>query len=126
MRPESEWQTRKKRIDEKLRSLPQPWDIVPYHDGLDTASLHAVAVEEYPTESGPADYALFVNGQLMGFIEAKKVAVSPQNVLEQAKRYSRTATDGPGNWNDYRVPFLYSTNGEQVFFIDVRRGGIPT
>jgi type I restriction enzyme, R subunit len=118
--PESEWLTRKKRIDAKLKSLSQPWDIVPYSVDLDTSSLHAVAVEEYPTESGPADYALFVNGQLLGFIEAKKVAVSPQNVLEQAKRYSKTATDGPGNWNGYCVPFLYSTNGEQVFFIDVR------
>jgi len=118
--PESEWQTRKKRIDEKLRSLPQPWDIVPYREELDTSSLHAVAVEEYPTASGPADYALFVHGQLLGFIEAKKVAVSAQNVLEQAKRYSRTAADGPGTWNNYRVPFLYSTNGEQVFFIDIR------
>ena len=120
MTPESEWLTRKKRIDAKLRSLPQPWDIMPYRDGLDTTSLHAVAVEEYPTKSGPADYALFVEGQLLGFIEAKKVAVSPQNVLEQAKRYSKTATVGPGDWNGYRVPFLYSTNGEKVFFVDVR------
>ena len=60
MTPEKEWQTRKKRIDTRLRSLAQPWDIVPYRDDLDTASLHAVAVEEYPTTSGPADYALFV------------------------------------------------------------------
>ncbi|HEX3034598.1 MAG TPA: DEAD/DEAH box helicase family protein, partial [Thermodesulfobacteriota bacterium] len=46
--------------------------------------------------------------------------VSPQNVLEQAKRYSRGAFDGSGNWNGYRVPFLFSTNGEVVWFIDVR------
>ncbi len=120
MTPESEWQTRKQRIDTRLRSLVQPWSIVPYRDDLDTSSLHAVAVEEFPTASGPADYALFVNGRLLGFIEAKKVSVSSQNVLEQAKRYSRTVADGPGNWNQYRVPFLYSTNGEQFHFIDVR------
>ncbi|NQU41008.1 MAG: DEAD/DEAH box helicase family protein [Lentisphaerae bacterium] len=118
--PESEWQTRKKRIDAKLRALTQPWDIVPYRADLDTSSLHAVAVEEYPTASGPADYALFVHGQLLAFIEAKTVAVSPQNVLEQAKRYSKTATDGPGIWKEFRVPFLYATNGEQCFFIDIR------
>lgn len=111
MPDESEWQTRKKRIDDKLRSLSQPWDIILHRDGLDTGTLHAVAVEEYPTESGPADYALFVHGKLLGFIEAKKVSLSPQNVLEQAKRYSKTATSGPGNWYGYRVPFLYSANG---------------
>jgi hypothetical protein len=46
--------------------------------------LKRVAVTEYPTENGPADYALFVDGQFPGIIEAKKVSVDPQNVLEQA------------------------------------------
>ena len=50
---------------------------------------HFHAVEEYPTETGPADYALFVNGKLLGIIEAKKIAIGAENVLEQAKRYSK-------------------------------------
>ena len=29
-------------------------------------------------------------------------------------------TDGSGNWHGYRVPFLYSTNGEVIHFVDVR------
>lgn len=117
---EREWETRKKRIDSRLRALSQPWKIVKYRDGLDTSSLQYHAVEEYPTASGPADYALFVKGKLLGIIEAKKVTVGPQNVLEQAKRYSRTAFDGTGNWQGYRVPFLYATNGEVIYFLDVR------
>ena len=117
---EPEWKTRKKRIDKRLAALPQPWTIIKYKEGLDTASLAAHAVAEYPTENGPADYALFVQGQVLGIIEAKKVSIGAQNVLEQAKRYSRGASDGPGNWHGFRVPFLYSTNGEIVYFIDVR------
>ena len=117
---EPEWKTRKKRIDKRLAALPQPWTIIKYKEGLDTASLAAHAVAEYPTENGPADYALFVQGQFLGIIEAKKVSIGAQNVLEQAKRYSRGASDGPGNWHGFRVPFLYSTNGEIVYFIDVR------
>jgi type I restriction enzyme R subunit len=35
------------------------------------ASL-GVAVKEYPTDSGPADYVLFVDRQPMGVIEAKR------------------------------------------------------
>ena len=117
---ESEWQTRKKRIDAKLRSLNPSWTIIRYHDGLDVSTLQRHAVEEYPTENGPADYALFVNGVLLGIIEAKKVTVNPQNVLEQAKRYAAGATSGPGNWNGLHVPFLYATNGEIIWHLDTR------
>lgn len=117
---ELEWQTRKERIDTRLKGLPQPWDIIKYKEGLETNNLNACAVEEYPTENGPADYALFVQGKLLGIIEAKKVSISPQNVLEQAKRYSKGAADGSGIWNGFRVPFLYATNGEVIHFADVR------
>ena len=117
---EAEWLTRKKRIDTRLRAMTPPWKIVRYHNGLDLSALHGVAVEEFPTENGPADYALFVDGVLLGIIEAKKVAVNPQNVLEQAKRYAQGAATGPGNWNGFRVPFLYATNGEIIWHLDVR------
>jgi type I restriction enzyme R subunit len=61
---------------------------------MDYSGLSCHAVEELPTQSGPADYGLFVDGQLLGILEAKKVAVSPQNVLEQAKRYAKGAVQG--------------------------------
>jgi type I restriction enzyme R subunit len=117
---EAEWLTRKLRIDTRLRALNPPWQIIPWHDGLDTSKLTCHAVTEFPTENGPADYALFVDGILIGIIEAKKIAVNPQNVLEQAKRYSRGAANGPGNWNGFHVPFLYATNGEIIWHLDVR------
>ena len=116
----SEWQTRKQRIDARLRAVQPPWQIIRYHDGLDLSGLTCHAVEEFPTANGPADYALFVRGVFLGIIEAKKVAVNPQNVLEQAKRYSEGARNGPGNWNGYHVPFLYATNGELIWHLDVR------
>jgi type I restriction enzyme R subunit len=118
MSQESESKTRKQRINTKLKSLN--WQIVKYRDGLDTSALQCHAVEEYPTANGPADYALFVKARLLGVVEAKKVAVGAQNVLEQAKRYSRGVFNGIGNWRGYRVPFLYSTNGENIYFLDVR------
>jgi len=115
---ESEWQTRKRRIDTRLRALG--WKIMPHTPGMDTSKLDAVALEEYPTGHGPADYALIVRGQLLAIVEAKKVTVNPQNVLEQAKRYALGATNGPGNWDGYRVPFLYATNGELIWHLDTR------
>jgi len=120
---ESEKLTRKKRIDKRLKSSLLNWKIIPYKDGLNTSNLDAYAVEEYPTETGPADYALFVNGQLLGVIEAKKITVGVENVLEQAKRYSKGVPNTFGEWREYKVPFLYSTNGEMIFYLDVRKKG---
>src|SRR5205814_641604 len=112
---EAEWQTRKQRIDARLRTLQPAWKIVRYSDGLDLTALDCHAVEELPTANGPADYGLFVCGKLLGIIEAKKVTVNPQNVLEQAKRYASGAFAGSGNWNAFKVPFLYASNGELVW-----------
>jgi len=117
---ESEWQTRKQRIDARLRSLSPSWQIIPWREGFTLSTLARHCVTEFPTANGPADYALFVNGVLLGIIEAKKVTVNPQNVLEQAKRYAAGATNGPGNWNGLRVPFLYATNGEIIWHLDTR------
>jgi type I restriction enzyme R subunit len=121
MSKEPESITRRNPLNKKLKALNPPWQIIPYRDGLDTSQLGCHAVEEYPTASGPADYALFVQGQLLGFIEAKGVSVGPEGVLKQAKRYSQTTFQGVGNWRGYRVSFLFSSNGELIYFLDVRQ-----
>lgn len=115
---ESEKVTRKKRIDPRLSRLG--WIVTPYQLGLDTSLLKNHAVEEYPTSNGPADYALFVDGRLIAILEAKKVAVATLNTLEQAKRYAKGLVHSIGTWNGYMVPFLYSSNGELISFLDVR------
>lgn len=119
MAKERESETRRKRINAKLKSLG--WQIIKHQESVSLLALQHHAVEEYPTDNGRADYALFVHGKLLGVIEAKKVAVSPQNVLEQSKRYAQgIQKPSVGNWDGYRVPFLYATNGEKVWFVDVR------
>ncbi|MBU1053103.1 MAG: DEAD/DEAH box helicase family protein [Proteobacteria bacterium] len=120
---ESEKITRKKRIDEKLKSSFLNWEIIHNDKVNDTSLLVRHAVEEYPTATGPADYALFVEGKLFGIIEAKKISVGAENVLEQAKRYSKGVPNTIGEWREYKVPFLYSTNGELIFHLDVRNKG---
>lgn len=115
---ESERRTRRERIDPKLRAAG--WTVAPYDERMPLSSLRCHAVEEYPTANGPADYALILNGQLVGVIEAKKVTLGPQNVLSQAERYARGLPDGPCNIRGLRTPFLFSTNGEVIHFHDVR------
>ena len=115
---ELEWKTRKERIDTKLASLG--WKIINYKSEVNKASLSNHAVYEYQTANGPADYAFFVEGKFVGVLEAKKVSTNPQEVLGQSKRYSRGAFKGIGNWEGYRVPLLYSSNGERIWFLDIR------
>jgi type I restriction enzyme, R subunit len=115
---EAEWLTRKSRIDTRLKQ--QGWKLVPFSPQLDLKALDKTAVEELATANGPADYGLFVGGRLLGIVEAKKVGVNPQNVLEQAKRYARGVFAAVGEWNGFRVPFLYASNGTLVWHLDAR------
>jgi len=115
---ESERRTRKQRIDPQLQD--RGWAIAPYDESRPLSWYQNCAIEEYPTANGPADYALCVDGAILGVIEAKKVTLGPQNVLTQAQRYSRGVVNSPLNFDGHRVPFLYSTNGEVIWFQDAR------
>lgn len=107
---EQEWKTRKERIDPRL-------DLLGWKRAL---LVGAHRTEEHPTSQGPADYVLHLDDSPVGVIEAKKLTVGPQNVLTQAQRYARGLGDSNARFGEYRVPFLYSTNGEVTWFHDVR------
>jgi len=115
----SEAETRKQFIDKVLEKAG--WGpIVPFREN---SGYHHGSVEEYPTERGPADYILFHEGKALACVEGKKVSVGPQNVLQQAKRYARGFPLGDcslGPFGEYRIPFVYSTNGMNVWFQDLR------
>lgn len=117
---ESEWRTRKLRIDKRLKAAG--WTPTPFHDGRPLEAYgSARAVEEFETDSGPADYLLTDTGSPLAVTEAKKVSLGPRNALTQAIRYSETLPTSPFDFDGRRVPFGYSTNGEQIFFQDLRR-----
>jgi type I restriction enzyme R subunit len=117
---ETEAQTRKRRIDASLEAAG--WKIVSFRDDLDVDKLHYHAIVEYPTDNGPADYILVAGGKMVGIVEAKKLTIGPKGALTQAERYSKGVSNSPFNFAGYRVPFLYSTNGEVLHFHDVRHG----
>lgn len=112
---ESERHTRKTRIDPKLRA--SGWTVVPYAG--DQRRGPAVAIEEYETNLGPADYVLADQDELLAVVEAKKLTVGPQGVLPQAERYARAIPSAQRFQGEFGVPNLYSTNGEEIWFHDV-------
>jgi type I restriction enzyme R subunit len=111
-------------VDAKLRTIGWQADTNRLRHALGTKPNPSIpiAIAEWPTESGPVDYALFLEGCCIGVIEAKKLGTDVPAVLEQTKRYSRgiklsageTHADSPwqhGLGAPYRVPFVFATNG---------------
>jgi len=82
-----------------------------------TASL-GVAVREFPTESGPVDYLLFVSGTPVGVVEAKPAdkGVLLGIVAEQSKRYAESGLKYLSEIPDIR--FAYESTGVITKFCD--------
>lgn len=117
--PEQNWneaKTRKEYIDRLL--INSKWGpILEFKEGKNYAQG---SIEEYPTKTGPCDYALFHDKRPLAAVEGKKVSVGPQNVLQQAQRYARGFPNSPFNFGGYCLPFIYSTNGKIIWFQDLR------
>lgn len=99
-----------------------------------------LAIAEWPTETGPADYALFIGLTPVAIVEAKRKNIDVSAALQQAKRYSRGFRASPevelpadnfGANAEFRIPFVFSANGRPylrqlaeksgVWFCDLRR-----
>jgi type I restriction enzyme R subunit len=110
-------------IDEQLRSAGWKVDtaLLRHGNGTRPGQAEAIAIAEWPTDSGPVDYALFIDGRCVGVIEAKRQIRDVPGRLGQAKRYglgirmtpNEQVPDSP--WIDgldqFRVPFMFVTNG---------------
>lgn len=116
--PEHEGETRAQRIDPRLEAAG--WRVTDYAAFRSGRLREPCAVREYPTSNGPADYALCLDGRPLGVTEAKKVRLGPQEVMRQAERYARGLSGTSFDFDGLHVPFMYSTNGEVIYFRDAR------
>ncbi|TCT04639.1 DEAD/DEAH box helicase family protein [Aquabacter spiritensis] len=102
--------------------------------GARPAADRNMAIAEWPTASGPVDYALFVKGICVGVVEAKRQAADVPAALEQAKRYARDIRLSPAerdldspylqHFCTYHVPFVFATNGRPYVRQLATRSGI--
>ena len=78
-----------------------------------------VAVREYQTDVGPADYVLFVDGKPVGLIEAKREEEGHKMTVheDQAEDY---ATAKLKYLNNEKLPFVYLSTGEVTTLTDFR------
>ena len=126
-------------IDQQLRDAG--WEaetnVLRHSAGTRPAKGHNLAIAEWPTASGPADYALFVGMTLVGVVEAKRKRKNITAAIDQAERYSNTIsatsdfTFAGGPWDKHKVPFVFAANGRSylkqiesesgIWFRDTRR-----
>ena len=104
-------------IDEKLALAG--WVIQDFKQTNLSAGL-GVAVREYPTDTGPADYVLFVDREAVGVIEAKRDEAG-ENITaheNQTERYAHAAL----KWRvgTSPLPFLFESTGQIIRFTDGR------
>lgn len=77
----------RQQIDQKLEQAG--W-VIQDMKQLNLAAGAGVAVREYPTDTGPADYVLFVYRNAVGVIEAKKDSAGENLTVteNQTERYA--------------------------------------
>jgi type I restriction enzyme, R subunit len=122
-------------VDQQLRDRGWEADSVEirYSKGVKPIKGRNLAIAEWPTKSGPADYALFVGESCVGIVEAKRYRKNVSAAVDQAERYSKglEKTTPTTSWCDeYWVPFVFATNGRPylkqletesgIWFRDVR------
>ena len=112
MTPEAEARLK---IDERL--VQAGW-VVQNIKQLNPCAAYGVAVREFPTDTGPVDYALFVDGVPVGVIEAKPDDSGEHlTVVEtQSGRYANSKF----KWIkiDYKIRFAYEATGKLTRFTD--------
>ena len=102
-------------IDEQLKLAG--WTVQTWPNANLGESL-GVVIREYPTDTGPADYLLFVNREAVGVIEAKKDETILSNVEDQTLRYATSKI----KFRKDKAPlsFLFEATSKVIQFTDLR------
>lgn len=105
----------RQQIDQKLEQAG--WVIQDIKQ-LNLSAGIGVAVREYPTDTGPADYVLFVNRNAVGVIEAKRDSAGENLTVteSQTERYATAIL----RWRKDNTPlrFLFEATGQIIRFTD--------
>ncbi|WP_255145386.1 type I restriction-modification system endonuclease [Synechococcus sp. ATX 2A4] len=122
-------------IDAQLRRCGWEADsqTLRYSQGTRPQKNRNLAIAEWPTRSGPADYLLFAGLTPLAAVEAKRVHKDVAGVLPQAQRYCRDfqpsaetelSNEGWGPQGGVRLPFAFSSNGRPFLRQLLTRSGI--
>ena len=88
------------------------WVIQDMND-LNLGASLGVAAREFQTQSGPADYVLFVDRKAVGVVEAKKEGTTLSGVSEQTAKYVTSFPDNIPHV-ELPLPFCYESTGTET------------
>lgn len=106
------------RVDIDKMLVASGWLIQDYGD-LNLGAASGIAVREYPLGKDAADYALFIDRNPVGVVEAKKVGWTLSGVTEQSEKYLVGLHEKFPN-APCTPPFSYETTGVETLFADRR------
>jgi len=106
----------RRQIDKMLEE--SGWVIQDY-GALNLGAGFGIAVREFPLGKDSADYALFIDRNPVGVIEAKKVGWTLSGVTEQSDGYLKGLKEKFPN-APRTPPFSYETTGVETLFADRR------
>uniref|UniRef100_UPI003FA39989 type I restriction endonuclease subunit R n=1 Tax=Methylocaldum sp. GT1BB TaxID=3438963 RepID=UPI003FA39989 len=100
------------------RHLVQAGWIIQDLGAMNLGAAMGVAIREYPTDTGPADYVLFIDRKPVGVIEAKPQPTILTFIEDQTARYAASKL----KWfvDHQPLPFLYESTGSVTRFTDAR------
>lgn len=103
-------------IDQQLELAG--WQVQEFRS-INLGTSLGIAVTEFPTQAGPADYVLFADRKAVGVIEAKPEGTSLGGVAEQTAKYIHSFPENVPHF-DLPLPFAYESTGAETFFRDER------
>ena len=107
----------REKIDHKL--VQAGW-LVQDVKQLDLGAAVGIAVREYPTDTGPADYVLFVNREAVGVIEAKRDEEGANITAHEAQTERYASATLKWRKDTAPLPFLFEGTGQIIRFTDGR------
>lgn len=95
--------------------------LVQDRDDLNPLAGRGVAVREFTLASGRADYVLYVDGRIVGVIEAKREGDHLSSALVQNERYAKGVLKehSLAVWRESEpFAFRYATTGAETYFVN--------
>ncbi|MGV7210085.1 DEAD/DEAH box helicase family protein [Oxalobacteraceae bacterium A2-2] len=105
----------RQQIDERLEHAG--W-VIQDMKQIDLSAGMGVAIREYTTDSGPADYVLFVDRVACGVIEAKKNSAGENLTVTESQTERYAAANLKWRKDNTPLRFLFEATGQVIRFTD--------
>ena len=113
--PKTPEQIAREAIDRRL--IGAGW-VIQDMNKINLSAALGVAIREFPTSTGPVDYALFVAGKPVGVVEAKKDTEAQNITVVEGQSFRYANSTFKYLDEGYEIRFAYEATGTLTRFTD--------